>query len=365
MATSMSESPVKLFYSYSHKDAAYRESMETSLELLKQNGLLQQWSDVEIHPGRRISPEIRKAMAESDIGVFLFSRDFIASAECRKEWHHFAKLSAEGKVLFRIPIILRPCPWQDFLGDDDVKALPADGKPVSEFDNEDNAWLQIYEGIKRVTSELQIACVTRNKSVDGTDSPRVRSRPNIWITGMTRQNRRQIDILGQDGMSVGFSIENRSDSDLYDVRVELVKLEIAFFVSRTEYSIAASSRGEESDCEWDPFEYVDLPILLEWRPYSQVSDGISTTDIPAGTSREIGLFHGDQILAANHNIWSLCQILSHDFIHRVAIRVSARMIRAITSQDYTVSREGSGDVNSIPFVIKPNYPIELVGTEKD
>ena len=365
MATRMADLPVKLFYSYSHKDAVHRESMETSLELLKQNGLLQQWSDVEILPGRRISPEIRKAMADSDIAVFLFSRDFIASAECKKEWDYFANLSAEGKVLFRIPIILRHCPWQRFLGDDDVKALPTDGKPVSEFDNEDKAWLEIYEGIERVVSELRNTQVSRKKSIDKTDNSKTRSRPNIWVTGIPRENRRQIDLLGQDGMSVGFSIENKSDSDLYDVRVELVKLETASFVTHTEHGVSFSNFGEEGNCEWYPFEYVNLPISLEWSPQSQISDGVSSTDILAGSSCEIGLFHGDQILAANHDVRGLCRILSHDFIYKIAIRVSARMIRAITSQDYTVSREGSGDINTIPFVIEPNCPVELLANTED
>ncbi len=194
---------------------------------------------------------------------------------------------------------------------------------------------------------------------------RGRLRPNIWITGIARENRRDIDFLGQDGMSVGFVIANKSDSDMYDVMVELVKLETASFVSHTEHGVAISNFGEEGDCEWDSFQYVDLPILLEWRPQSQVSEGVSVTDIPAGSSREIGLFYGDQILAANHGIWDSCRIASHSFIHRVAFRGSARMIRTITSQDYAVSREGSGEINSIPFVIEPNRPFELLANTED
>ena len=177
----MAALPVKLFYSYSHKDAAYRESMETSLELLKQNGLLQQWSDVEIRPGRRISPEIRKAMAESDIGVFLFSRDFIASAECKTEWDYFAKLSAEGKVLFRIPIILRPCPWKHFLGDDDVKALPTDGMSISECDNEDNAWLEVYEGIKSVVDAVRLTFSPRQTFLEEIEQTEFISQSHIAL----------------------------------------------------------------------------------------------------------------------------------------------------------------------------------------
>lgn len=43
----------------------------------------------------------------------------------------------------------------DFLGEDDVKALPNDGKSVANFGSEDTAWLQVYEGIKAVINELR------------------------------------------------------------------------------------------------------------------------------------------------------------------------------------------------------------------
>ena len=144
-----------LFYSYSHKDARYRTNMEKALTQLRTNRLLKDWSDLNILPGRSISAKIREKMDEADIFVFLLSRDFIGSNECMKEWEYARQLSAEGKLIFRIPIILRDCPWEDFLGKDDVKALPDDGKPVANFDSEDTAWLQVYEGIKAVVNQLK------------------------------------------------------------------------------------------------------------------------------------------------------------------------------------------------------------------
>ena len=87
--------------------------------------------------------------------VFLISPDFIASDECLKEWDYAKNMVSNGKVIFRIPVILRECPWEDFLGADDVRALPIDGKAISEFRNEDTAWNQVYEGIKAVVEELR------------------------------------------------------------------------------------------------------------------------------------------------------------------------------------------------------------------
>ena len=150
-----------LFYSYSHKDARYRQNMENALAQLRTDGLLQEWSDLNILPGRSISEKIREKMDESDIFVFLLSPDFIRSNECMKEWRYAQQLSAEGKLIFRIPIILRDCSWPDLLGKDDVKALPDDAKSVANFDSEDTAWLQVYEGIKAVVNELKETCILK------------------------------------------------------------------------------------------------------------------------------------------------------------------------------------------------------------
>ena len=144
-----------LFYSYSHKDAQYRDDMETALSLLRQQDLLKDWSDQDILSGQTISKEIREKMDEADIFVFLISPNFIASDECLKEWEYAEQLAAEGRPIFRIPIILRDCPWEDFLSDDSIKALPQDGIPVGRFRNKDTAWQQVYEGIKAVINQLR------------------------------------------------------------------------------------------------------------------------------------------------------------------------------------------------------------------
>ena len=94
-------------------------------------------------------------MNQANIIVFLFSVDFIASPECQREWEYAAELASDGRMLFRIPIILRACSWQHMLKTDDVKALPNDGNPVATYPSSDTAWLQVYEGIKAVVDECR------------------------------------------------------------------------------------------------------------------------------------------------------------------------------------------------------------------
>ena len=155
MTSNVEASAPQLFYSYCHADAQYRTSMEKALALLKRDGLLRQWSDQAITPGLSISSEIRNQIDQSEIMVFLLSPDYINSNECVKEWKLAKEMADSGKNLFRIPIVIRPCPWQGFLGEDDLLALPKDGRPVSQFEDADVAWQQVYEGIKSVIEVLR------------------------------------------------------------------------------------------------------------------------------------------------------------------------------------------------------------------
>ena len=155
VTTQQSSYVVNLVYSYSHQDSQHKVSMERSLALLKRDGLLGDWSDQSILPGRSISSAIRRNMDNADIIVFLLSPDFIASEECMKEWRRAKQLAAETPQLFRVPIIIRDCAWKDLLTKDDPKALPQDGVSVVNFGSPDAAWQQVYEGIKAVVNELR------------------------------------------------------------------------------------------------------------------------------------------------------------------------------------------------------------------
>ena len=53
-----------------------------------------------------------------------------------------------------IPIILRPCDWHsDTFGK--LQALPKDAKPVIQWDNQDEAFTNIAQGIRTAVTELQ------------------------------------------------------------------------------------------------------------------------------------------------------------------------------------------------------------------
>jgi replicative DNA helicase len=144
---------VKIFLSYSHRDEAHRLSLETHLSILKRQGLILDWNDRKIPPGKSWESEIDKNLNEADIIILLVSPDFIASDYCYgKEMKLALDRYKEGRS-YVVPVIVRPVDWAvEPLGK--LQALPKDGKPVTTWDNCDEAWQDIIRGIRIIVDHV-------------------------------------------------------------------------------------------------------------------------------------------------------------------------------------------------------------------
>jgi len=145
---------VSLFYSYCHKDEAFRERMEVALALLRDNNHLTEWSDRKISPGSKLLPKTLKELNRVDLVAYLVSPDFLNSQPCKDEWRR-AKKNAEESGQRLIPVIVRKCPWKDFDTMGEHLAIPRDGKPITQWSDEDEAWNDVYEQMKMVLEEIR------------------------------------------------------------------------------------------------------------------------------------------------------------------------------------------------------------------
>jgi DNA replication protein DnaC len=140
--------PVKIFFSYSHKDKHLRDKLEEQLSLLKNQGLVSTWHDREIFAGEEFDKEISEHLEEADLILLLVSPPFIASKYCYEKEMGRALEKHEAKEAHVIPVILRPCDWQTApFGN--LKALPEDGKPVTTWQNRDRGFLNVARGIRK------------------------------------------------------------------------------------------------------------------------------------------------------------------------------------------------------------------------
>jgi len=80
--TQDSKVPISVFYSYSHKDKAYRDKLKTHLSVMRRQGLISEWYDQDIMPGQEWNNEINKHLRTADIILLLVSPDFLDSDYC-------------------------------------------------------------------------------------------------------------------------------------------------------------------------------------------------------------------------------------------------------------------------------------------
>ncbi len=149
----LTQSPLRLFYSYSHKDEEHQADLEIHLTLMKRKGLLETWSDRKITAGQEWAGEIDKELDRANIILLLISPDFIASNYCHDIEMKRAIERHEAKEARVIPIIVRDVDW-DIPPLRKLKALPKDAKPIKLWSDKDTAWKNVATGISTVIQEL-------------------------------------------------------------------------------------------------------------------------------------------------------------------------------------------------------------------
>ena len=143
----------KIFYSYSHKDEIFREKLETHLSILRRTNYIEEWHDRRIAPGSNWEEEINENINEADIILLLVSSNFLSSDYCYDSETIRALEKHNNNEATVIPIIIQPCLWS-ISKFSQLQALPKDAKPITTWDNEEEAWLDVAEGIMKVTIEV-------------------------------------------------------------------------------------------------------------------------------------------------------------------------------------------------------------------
>lgn len=149
----MENTRLKLFISYSHEDESHIKEFKKHTAPLKDKKLISEWYDREIVAGRDFQKEIDNNLKNADIICLFISSDFLASESCKKERDKAIELEQEKGVSI-VPIILSECGWKDDDKISNLLAIPTDGKPISDFENSDKAWKNVYEELKQVITNI-------------------------------------------------------------------------------------------------------------------------------------------------------------------------------------------------------------------
>src|SRR4029078_345105 len=76
--------PVRLFFSYCHKDERWKDELAKHLSIMTQQGLIAPWHDRKISPGAEWEAEIESNINNADVILLLVSANFLDSKFCRE-----------------------------------------------------------------------------------------------------------------------------------------------------------------------------------------------------------------------------------------------------------------------------------------
>jgi cellulose biosynthesis protein BcsQ len=139
--------PVKFFISYAFKDRSFLEELLPHFRLLRNVKI---WSALELLPGASIEKTITAELGSADAVLALISADALDS-----EWIQYEIRLAEAQSKHIVPIILRPSDWQKEPSLRSLQALPADGKPISNFSNREEAYRGIVSALDKLADSIR------------------------------------------------------------------------------------------------------------------------------------------------------------------------------------------------------------------
>jgi hypothetical protein len=188
------EGSVEIFCSYSHKDEPLRREFESHVAMLRRQNLVQIWHDRQILSGDDWAGDLDEHLNTADIVTLFVSSDFLASDYCYEKEMTRAMARAAQKEALVVPIIVRPCDWSDApFGR--LQAIPTDARPVTKWENRDEAWTDVAKYLKITVKEVLRRVHERIKAEVQKAAPRLNLddllRNNKWqelSTEMQAQN---------------------------------------------------------------------------------------------------------------------------------------------------------------------------------
>ena len=142
--------PISIFISYAHADAAFLDELQKFLKPDVRNRIISVWTDRDITAGAKWDEWIKTRLKESEIILFLVTKDFLAS-----DYIHNTEIKAaiNNNNVINIPIIIRPILMSQ-LELNCFQVIPTGAKPIVEWPNPDNAWVDVLKALQLVFSKI-------------------------------------------------------------------------------------------------------------------------------------------------------------------------------------------------------------------
>jgi inactive STAND/TIR domain len=145
---------IEVFFSYAHEDENLRDDLAKQLKLLEKQGIISAWYDRQIVAGSEWGKAIDAHLNSAQVILLLISPDFLASDYCFDiEVTRSMERHQAGEAIV-MPIILRPVDYWQKAPFGRLQALPTNAKPVTMWENRDEAFQIVAQGIRKAIEKL-------------------------------------------------------------------------------------------------------------------------------------------------------------------------------------------------------------------
>ena len=160
---------IHIFFCYAREDKELLNKLEVHLSSLKRQKLISTWYDREITPGSEWKSEIDSHLNTAQIVLLLVSPHFINSDYCYGIEMQKALENHKTGTSRVIPIILRPVYWKG-APFSHLQVLPSNALPLTSWQDQDAALVEITEYIHKVAEELLTFSKTKEEWLDEGDN---------------------------------------------------------------------------------------------------------------------------------------------------------------------------------------------------
>lgn len=140
------ERPIVIFFSYAHEDEALMDVVRLQLVVRERLGEIVKWHDRMIPAGDKWRTQIDDRIERAHVILLFMSPHFLSSRYCYEiEGEIALRRHREGTARV-IPVVLRACDWT-VTPFGELKGLPRDGIPITQWPDRDQASLDVARGI--------------------------------------------------------------------------------------------------------------------------------------------------------------------------------------------------------------------------
>lgn len=274
----------KIFISYAHKDELYKEELIEHMSGLRRAGIINEWDDRKIVAGQNWEEEISSSLTSSNIILFLISASFMNSDYCMGvEVKTALEMHERGEAQL-IPIVIRAVDWSDS-EISKIQGLPKDARPISSWENADEAWLDVISGLKNHIQNFEPKTTVVTSIVNSTEISCSKFINDWLVDTEIVLTHRKVNQVSLKDIYVIPDIELESKDDLVDIKSSKYLLE-----EKGSYIIS----GEEQQGKTSLLKYLYRELLKEqYLPLYIDAKTIKKASIESEITKQLDLQYED------------------------------------------------------------------------